>query len=231
MNKIAFEGAGKITRAGSRWVIQSLTKIDLDTPCLLWPKARNARGYGIAYSDETGGRVRVHRAAYCLANGVTHEEIAGQQARHLCHNPSCISPMHVELGTAAENAADSIRDGRTGTGFNVPVDAHVGVKVPGLLKQRLDSTGSISRAAREAIMGYLQKPSSVIHVAERYDAQIGIRLPERLVGVLTVEAELQDASVSELIRTALLLAHGDGLNRLDQPTNTSCMLATRARSA
>lgn len=59
--------------------------------CLVWTAYRDRRGYGkIAYN---GGPVLVHRFAYELLVGPIPE---GLELDHLCRNPSCWNPAHLE---------------------------------------------------------------------------------------------------------------------------------------
>lgn len=83
--------------------------------CLEWLWHRNGDGYGmVRYEGKPG--VLAHRAAYCLANGVTLDSIKGQEVRHKCDNPGCVEPTHLELGTHAENMTDMVARGRSAKG-------------------------------------------------------------------------------------------------------------------
>ena len=54
----------------------------------------------------------MHRAEYCLANGLTLEDIAGLVVMHTCDNPRCINPEHLVLGTQRDNMLDMRNKGR-----------------------------------------------------------------------------------------------------------------------
>lgn len=71
-------------------------------------------GYGSARYPalKTGSSVRMHRAEYCLANGLTLEDIAGLVVMHTCDNPRCINPEHLVLGTQRDNMLDMRNKGR-----------------------------------------------------------------------------------------------------------------------
>lgn len=68
--------------------------------CIDHGKTGNKRGY--AYSHN----VALHRRAYCQANGVTLDQIAGQLVLHSCDNPRCVNPEHLRLGTHQDNMDD-----------------------------------------------------------------------------------------------------------------------------
>lgn len=71
-------------------------------------------GYGSARypSLKTSGSVRMHRAEYCLANGLTLGDIVGLVVMHTCDNPCCINPEHLVLGTQRDNMLDMRSKGR-----------------------------------------------------------------------------------------------------------------------
>lgn len=68
------------------------------TPCVEWPRARTKMGYGVV--SYPGGREYAHRAAYRFFVGPIPE---GLELDHLCRNPSCLNPEHLEPVTHAEN--------------------------------------------------------------------------------------------------------------------------------
>jgi hypothetical protein len=56
-----------------------------------------------------GGRVRAHRLAYALFCGPIP---ASMVVRHSCHNPECVNPAHLLIGTRKDNTRDMLRCGR-----------------------------------------------------------------------------------------------------------------------
>lgn len=72
--------------------------------CWVW-QGQTEKGYGRFYID--GGSVRAHRWAYQRAVGPIPE---GLVLDHLCRNPSCVNPFHLEAVTQAVNTL-------RGTGF------------------------------------------------------------------------------------------------------------------
>lgn len=66
--------------------------------CLIWQGAQNDKGYG---QFRTAGRaVYVHRAVYELTVGPIPESLV---IDHLCRQPACCNPAHLEVVTAVEN--------------------------------------------------------------------------------------------------------------------------------
>lgn len=75
--------------------------------CWEWMAEKNHRGYG--RFTFKGFRTVAHRVAHELAIGPIPD---GLQVGHLCHNPGCVKPAHLEAMTAARNIAQ--RDERLG---------------------------------------------------------------------------------------------------------------------
>jgi HNH endonuclease len=72
--------------------------IDLDTGCWVWQRAKTTAGYGQMYVD--GKMAYTHRVFY---EGYVADIPAGLVLDHLCRNPSCCNPDHLEPVTFAEN--------------------------------------------------------------------------------------------------------------------------------
>lgn len=77
-------------------------KVEKAAACWLWTAAL-VRGYGVF---RAGNRVQyAHRLAYEAVRGTIAE---GLQIDHLCRNPRCVNPEHLEAVTQATNLARGV---------------------------------------------------------------------------------------------------------------------------
>lgn len=80
--------------------------------CIEWKGGKSPKGYG--NSSFNGRPCRAHRLAYCVANGLSLDDIKGKLVRHTCDNPGCVNPKHLLLGSDLENYRDAVdRNRRT----------------------------------------------------------------------------------------------------------------------
>jgi hypothetical protein len=82
-----------------------------DPGCWEWQGETNQVGHGRVFWD--GRRRSVYRVTYELSGGVIPD---GYELDHLCRNPRCCNPEHVEPVTHAENmrrGVQALRDGAT----------------------------------------------------------------------------------------------------------------------
>lgn len=91
-------GYGRISE-----VERFISKVEVGPDCWLWEGVGNPAGYGIFFTYPSA-REQVnrpaHRYAYELANGPVPE---GLVIDHLCKNPRCVKPSHLEPVTQREN--------------------------------------------------------------------------------------------------------------------------------
>lgn len=66
--------------------------------CWLWEGALNNKGYG--RFNLRGQALGAHRVSYTISRGVIPPEMV---LDHLCRNPRCINPSHLETVTQREN--------------------------------------------------------------------------------------------------------------------------------
>ena len=72
--------------------------------CWVWRGGLDKDGYGIFWVSETERARRVHRLSYERHRGRIPD---GMMLDHLCRNPHCVNPGHLEPVTCAENLARS----------------------------------------------------------------------------------------------------------------------------
>lgn len=82
--------------------------------CIEFNGGRDKKGYGRKYF--WGRTWAAHRLMYCIFNKVKPEDIKGLVVRHKCDNPPCVDPLHLEIGTSAENQHDKAVRGRAARG-------------------------------------------------------------------------------------------------------------------
>lgn len=69
-----------------------------DSGCWEWLGSRKALGYGVVRINNR--EVYVHRLMYFLHNGAISRK---KELDHLCRNPRCCNPVHLEAVTHQEN--------------------------------------------------------------------------------------------------------------------------------
>lgn len=75
-----------------------------DNACWLWRGYRHRNGHGqLKITAISKAPLFAHRLAYQLVHRVN---VAQFVVRHMCDNPPCVNPKHLELGTQKENMRD-----------------------------------------------------------------------------------------------------------------------------
>lgn len=85
-----------------------LAKIEKTDYCWLWTGAPDSHGYG--QTPLNGRRVMAHRWSYEYHVGPIPE---GKILDHLCRNPPCVNPVHLEPVTQKINMERSITGTKT----------------------------------------------------------------------------------------------------------------------
>lgn len=70
------------------------SKVDKGESCWLWTAAVHSGGYGVIRVGSSPGKLLyAHRVSYEIANGPIPR---GKHLDHLCRNPRCCNPKHLE---------------------------------------------------------------------------------------------------------------------------------------
>ena len=85
---------------GISYVDNFFSKVDANGCCWEWNGARDRRNYGVSSRPEGRGAGRAHRISYEILVGPIP---AGLVLDHLCRNPPCVNPDHLEPVTNHEN--------------------------------------------------------------------------------------------------------------------------------
>ena len=79
-------------------------KVHIGEKCWTWMGAKTAKGYGQIWVD--GKSDYAHRISFEMHKGPIPD---GLEIDHLCENPSCVNPGHLEAVTHAENIRRAAR--------------------------------------------------------------------------------------------------------------------------
>jgi len=88
------------------------TRYNSQSGCIEWIHVKDSDGYGLSgvkSKDKGWEVVRAHRLVYALTVSPIP---ASLMVLHRCDNPCCVNPVHLMLGTAADNLHDSMKKGR-----------------------------------------------------------------------------------------------------------------------
>jgi hypothetical protein len=92
-------------------LLSSISKPKGESGCWLWLGSKLPRGYGILSVQSK--KKYAHRLSYETFVGPVPD---GLDVMHLCDNPSCINPGHLQAGTHKQNMEDCSRKGRAANG-------------------------------------------------------------------------------------------------------------------
>jgi len=72
-------------------VMFDMQELGYKTPCWIWQRGKNQYGYGTKYAHPK--KMLAHRWLYEMSNGPMPK---GRDLDHLCRNPACVRPDHME---------------------------------------------------------------------------------------------------------------------------------------
>jgi hypothetical protein len=78
--------------------------LDTDNACWIWKGACDGDSYGVL-GDSARGIVKAHRWSYEFFKG---QIPAGKELHHICENPTCVNPSHLEALTCCEHHLSSL---------------------------------------------------------------------------------------------------------------------------
>jgi hypothetical protein len=87
----------------------SARTVTKDTGCHEWTGCITSGGYGMIRLLKK--RILTHRLSYLLNRG---KLLPGMIVMHLCDNPPCVNPKHLELGTHTQNMRQAALMGTIG---------------------------------------------------------------------------------------------------------------------
>lgn len=100
----------------AQWFLDNKTWTD-ENGCMRWTGQQDEKGYGrhnITIAKGKRKKIEVHRYIYCMINGLTYGEDPNDEwnakgkgfkvADHICNEPNCVNPEHIQLISRSENA-------------------------------------------------------------------------------------------------------------------------------
>jgi hypothetical protein len=126
-----------------------MAKVDTDGPngCWIWKGYVGKDGYGRWRMPEESHSGGAHRAAYRMMVGPIPE---GRHLDHLCRNPSCVNPKHLEPVTPQVNVDRGLRGQWTECGKGHPFSGEN-------LGKRKDGRRYCKTCSRESMARYWAK--------------------------------------------------------------------------
>ena len=107
----------------------------------------NGKGYARYYNPITKKTFYHHRLVYCDFHCLPMSSIKGLSVCHKCDVPNCINPLHLFLGTRADNNRDKVNKGRQ-VGAKGITNSHVKLTEADVLAIRGSSLSRVQLAEK-----------------------------------------------------------------------------------
>lgn len=95
-------------------------EVDPISGCYNWIAGKGSDGYA-RFGGDNRKTCLAHRWIYEYLNGPIPE---GLVVRHQCHNPACVNPEHLLLGTHQDNMDDMVKAGRSSKVSKIKGEKH-----------------------------------------------------------------------------------------------------------
>ena len=106
----------RLMTVGDRARFRSKFVESSEAECWEWLAGRSSNGYGAFHLG--GSNKGAHRVAYVIFHNL--EDWPSQHILHLCDNPGCVNPHHLQEGTQSENMRQMWERGRASAENFVP---------------------------------------------------------------------------------------------------------------
>lgn len=94
-----YKGNRPYAKGSERERLMTFVNLDLNSGCWNWNGAKDKKGYGTYHKDKKP--TPAHRFSYELFNNKSIPQ--GLYIDHICRNPSCVNPSHLDPVTPKEN--------------------------------------------------------------------------------------------------------------------------------
>lgn len=148
----------------------SKLKIDFDSQCWEWQRAKDKDGYGKVRVNNVD--IRAHRLAWQVFTGQLVPK--GILVLHSCDNPPCCNFRHLRLGTFQDNMVDKLARGR---GINPRGEDHPFAKLTNNNVMKIFERLA-NRESQQSIANYFNVSQSTIAEIARGDIWKHLRPPD-----------------------------------------------------
>jgi len=125
-------------------------RVNVNGECWEWTARLNKHGYGLFYVGQDN--ILAHRWIYAHLNGpITSSE----WVLHSCHNPACVRPEHLRVGTPHDNSMDMVDADRQPR--SLPHDAVIDIRNRVTAGERQAALAREYGVSRQVIYGIVHR--------------------------------------------------------------------------